>query len=259
MKCITCKKDMSELTTTFNSSWGDYSLTIHGIKAYKCDQCNELVFSPEEVRMIQNITAGLADSTATEKPDFLNVQEVAELLRVSNQTVYNMLRDGRLSAHKLGKEWRFSRDEIIDAMQGKNEDGSAERGDGLKVGGDFYDLAPLEQEGEYLVKKMYYADLRWAMQESMPCILKIKGEKIQFHFERKHNLPEQKDEVSVVDPLKLAALSADNGCKMEVLDQKTAKRDNWLFVDKISMSDNRYLMLFCDINTSSVMFKLQEQ
>ncbi len=127
----------------------------------------------------------------------------------------------------------------------------------LKVGNDFYDLEPLEQDGEYLVKKMYYADLRWAMQENMPCILKANGEKIQFHFKHKHNLPEQKDEVSVVDPLKLAALSADNGCKMEVLDQKTAKQDNWLFVDKVSLSDNRYLVLFCDINTYSVMVKLK--
>lgn len=129
MKCINCKKDMTEIITTFNSKWGDYSVTIRGLKAYKCDQCNELVFSPEEVRMIQNITAGFADSSAQEKPDYLNVQEVAELLRVSNQTVYNMLKDGRLSAHKFGKEWRFSKKDVVEAMEGDNPVSVAARGD----------------------------------------------------------------------------------------------------------------------------------
>jgi hypothetical protein len=74
----------------------DYTVAISGIKGYKCDKCDELVFSIEESRMIQNITAGLADSRASEKPDLLNFQEVADLLRVSNQTVYSMLKDGRL-------------------------------------------------------------------------------------------------------------------------------------------------------------------
>lgn len=129
MKCAICKKEMPEITTTFNSKWGDYSVTIRGIRAYKCDKCNELVFSSEEARMIQNITAGFAESSAPEKPDFLNVQEVADMLRVSNQTVYNMLKDGRLSAHKVGKEWRFSKDEVYDAMKGKNMVSVAARGE----------------------------------------------------------------------------------------------------------------------------------
>jgi len=115
-----CKGEMNETTTTFNSIWGDYTVAISGIKGYKCDKCDELVFSVEESRMIQNITAGLADSRASEKPDLLNVQEVADLLRVSNQTVYNMLKDGRLSASKVGKEWRFAKDEVYEAMRGNN-------------------------------------------------------------------------------------------------------------------------------------------
>ena len=128
MICMICKKEMPQVTTTFNSNWGDYSVTIRGIKAYKCDECNELIFSSEEARMIQNITAGLADSSAEEKPDFLNVQEVADLLRVSNQTVYNMLKDGRLTAYKAGKEWRFSKEDVYSAMKDKNTISAAARG-----------------------------------------------------------------------------------------------------------------------------------
>ncbi len=112
---------MQEITTTFNSRWGDYNVTIQGVKARKCDQCDELVYSNEEARMIQNITAGFADSQVKDKPDLINLQETAELLRASNQTMYNMLKDGRLSARKIGKEWRFIKDEVYVVMMGKSK------------------------------------------------------------------------------------------------------------------------------------------
>lgn len=36
-----------------------------------------------------------------------SLEEVAEYLGVSHQTVYNMIRDKRIKAHKIGREWRF--------------------------------------------------------------------------------------------------------------------------------------------------------
>jgi excisionase family DNA binding protein len=36
-----------------------------------------------------------------------DIDDVAEYLGVTNQTVYNMIRDGRIKAHKIGREWRF--------------------------------------------------------------------------------------------------------------------------------------------------------
>jgi len=69
MKCINCNSDMKEISKTFNSKWGDYTVMISGIKGYRCEACDEIVFSAEESRMIQNITAGLANSDSTEKPD----------------------------------------------------------------------------------------------------------------------------------------------------------------------------------------------
>jgi len=62
--------------------------------------------------MIQEIARGYADSTMIEKPGFLDVEEVSDLLKVSQQTIYNMLKDGRLSASKVGREWRFNRNEV---------------------------------------------------------------------------------------------------------------------------------------------------
>ncbi len=120
IKCLKCKANMHEIITTFNSRWGDYTIAIEGVKAHKCNECEEMVFSSKEARMIQNITAGFADSQAEDKPDFLNVQETADMFRVSNQTVYNILKDGRLSVRKVGKGWRFSKDEGYEAGLGKS-------------------------------------------------------------------------------------------------------------------------------------------
>ena len=36
-----------------------------------------------------------------------SLEEVAKYLEVSNQTVYNMIRDKRIRAYKVGREWRF--------------------------------------------------------------------------------------------------------------------------------------------------------
>ncbi len=36
-----------------------------------------------------------------------SLEDVAGYLGVANQTVYNMIRDGRIKAYKVGREWRF--------------------------------------------------------------------------------------------------------------------------------------------------------
>ncbi len=58
----------------------------------------------------------------------MNVEEVADLLRVSNQTVYNLARSGKLPAAKVGREWRFRRDEILAVLSnGSQEEGGIPR------------------------------------------------------------------------------------------------------------------------------------
>lgn len=54
----------------------------------------------------------LEGSVENANVDVLNLEETADFLRVSNQTVYNMIRDGRIKAHKVGREWRFFRSDI---------------------------------------------------------------------------------------------------------------------------------------------------
>ncbi len=58
------------------------------------------------------------------------MEEVAELLRVSNQTIYNMIKDGRLNASKIGREWRFPKSQIMGVMEhGRKSSAVAARGE----------------------------------------------------------------------------------------------------------------------------------
>lgn len=111
-KCFMCGTDMEEKTISTTAGWGKYKLTIEGINAYVCPECGEVTFSSDEIHMLQELGKSLADLSPEERPDLLNVSEVADLLRVSNQTVYNMIKDGRLKAVKIGREWRFMRKDI---------------------------------------------------------------------------------------------------------------------------------------------------
>lgn len=46
------------------------------------------------------------------KDSLLSVRDVARYLKLNVQTVYRMAREGRLPATKIGKQWRFSGQEI---------------------------------------------------------------------------------------------------------------------------------------------------
>lgn len=45
--------------------------------------------------------------------DILKLNETADYLRVSKQTVYNMIKDGRIKAYKVGREWKILRSDIV--------------------------------------------------------------------------------------------------------------------------------------------------
>lgn len=45
--------------------------------------------------------------------DTLTLKDTAQYLRVTKQTVYNMVKKGRIKAYKVGREWRFFRSDIM--------------------------------------------------------------------------------------------------------------------------------------------------
>jgi len=44
--------------------------------------------------------------------EFYLTEEVAELLRVSNMTIYRHIKAGKLKAYKFGKDWRIRKDDL---------------------------------------------------------------------------------------------------------------------------------------------------
>ncbi len=48
----------------------------------------------------------------------LTVSQAAEQLQVSERTVYEWLRDGKLPGRKIGKVWRLSADALDDFLRG---------------------------------------------------------------------------------------------------------------------------------------------
>ncbi len=58
---------------------------------------------------------------------FLDINEVSKLLRVSRETVYREVREGRLPGAKIGGQWRFSESSIHKLFALTEQDTDCER------------------------------------------------------------------------------------------------------------------------------------
>lgn len=94
-------------------------IEIKGIHGYRCENCGNEVYEAKEIRMIDKIIRAMSDKPAV---DILNLNETADYLRVSNQTVYNMIKDGRIKAYKVGREWKFLRSDIMAYLESTSSD-----------------------------------------------------------------------------------------------------------------------------------------
>ncbi len=52
-------------------------------------------------------------TTLANYPDLMTTEEVAGLLRLSEQRVRQMAATGELRSHKTGSKWRFWRDDVL--------------------------------------------------------------------------------------------------------------------------------------------------
>ena len=107
--CDECNGRMIPAIVEQEFHFNGKDVTLKGLNAYKCEECGNVVFLAEEAEMIDRLIRAMDSKPAV---DILNLEETAELLRVSNQTVYNMIRAGRIKAYKAGREWRFLRSDI---------------------------------------------------------------------------------------------------------------------------------------------------
>ena len=55
-------------------------------------------------------------------PEFLTIKEVAEMLRLGERSVYEMLRSGRIpGAAKAAGKWRINREKLVAWMEAGGE------------------------------------------------------------------------------------------------------------------------------------------
>lgn len=110
MQCYVCDGNMTQVQKDVETTWKGKTVVFKGINVYVCNSCGEEAYEPDDVKAMQYFIEGAIKKN--EYPEIMNVEEVADFFRVSNQTIYNMLRAGKLPAVKVGREWRFPRDKI---------------------------------------------------------------------------------------------------------------------------------------------------
>lgn len=141
--CYACGGRMELCTSSAKFNLLGKELEIKGIETYRCPECGEEAFSSQEAKMIEQIMVAINEINSP-KIDVLNLDETAQYLRVSNQTIYNMIRDGRIKAYKVGREWRFLRSDIMTYMDTySNHDFLALAAKGGKISKD--DLSVIQE------------------------------------------------------------------------------------------------------------------
>ncbi len=58
-------------------------------------------------------------TNADDLPLVMTVEEVAELLQLSRETIYAEAQAGRLPARKVGRAWRFFRPAVFEYLYGR--------------------------------------------------------------------------------------------------------------------------------------------
>ena len=54
--------------------------------------------------------------------EVLTVKDVAEYLKIDKRTVYKLAKEGKIPCSKIGRQWRFSRIQIVDLVHTVNEE-----------------------------------------------------------------------------------------------------------------------------------------
>ncbi len=120
-KCVYCGGTLEGREIDVARNWKGLKVTFQGIPCDVCCDCGEQYFAPEYAKLMEIVSERAV--AAGEAPEIMNVREVAKYLRVSTQTVYNLLKAGKLPAAKVGREWRFTREAVIHALRVANESG----------------------------------------------------------------------------------------------------------------------------------------
>jgi excisionase family DNA binding protein len=95
----------------------------HRLRRSKQDLITSLITAygdPDTLRRVtvetteDRLTVGHAEFRPFSPPDVLTVDELAGWLQTDPETITKLADDGELPGRKLGDEWRFARDAVLD-------------------------------------------------------------------------------------------------------------------------------------------------
>lgn len=52
--------------------------------------------------------------------EILTIKEASQFLKIGKTTLYKLARNGEIPGRKVGREWRFVKDKIIEWVKGNN-------------------------------------------------------------------------------------------------------------------------------------------
>ncbi|MCM2279339.1 MAG: helix-turn-helix domain-containing protein [Oligoflexia bacterium] len=61
----------------------------------------------------------------------MNMEELAELLRITETTAYQLVRSGEIPGRKVGREWRFLREQVLEWLQHNDKKGKGQEMDNV--------------------------------------------------------------------------------------------------------------------------------
>ncbi len=117
--CYECNGNMEYVNLSINYVVRGKQITIKDVKGFRCSSCGYEIIEDQDFAMIEQLLTSIPEDN---KIDLLNLSETAELLRVSNQTIYNKIKSGELKAFKVGREWRFLKPDIEAFLRGERMD-----------------------------------------------------------------------------------------------------------------------------------------
>jgi excisionase family DNA binding protein len=65
---------------------------------------------------------------ASDADEVMTIEELAEYLKISKSTLYNLAREGALPGTKVGKHWRFHKEAVVEWLKKHPEHGMREQG-----------------------------------------------------------------------------------------------------------------------------------
>jgi YgiT-type zinc finger domain-containing protein len=81
MECYACGGEMKKVHKDIETNWKGRTVVFRGLEAWVCETCGEQAYEANDARLMQNLIR--ATELDVDQPEVMNVEEVADLLRVS--------------------------------------------------------------------------------------------------------------------------------------------------------------------------------